>query len=147
MGSISITNLQEVLKGFDLTEQKIDLAAYQAIFQASLKVEEVARRNANTGVHAAGEGHIPGTGPGPNVVSGNLVGKIVAQKPTIGFRGYQADINSSAIYARAVEQGSPRWKSGVKYPYLEPAGQTLLSNGTLRTIFVGAFVMAVRGSA
>jgi hypothetical protein len=145
MGSIKITNLQEVLKGFDLTEKKIDLAAYQAISQAALKVEELARRNANTGVHGPGQGHIPGTGPGPNVVTGNLVSKIVAEKPTKGFRGYQVDINSSAIYARAVEQGHPKWKSGVKYPYLEPAGQTLLNNGTLRTVFVGAFVMAIRG--
>jgi hypothetical protein len=145
MGSIRITNLQEVLKGFDLTEKQLDLAAYKGVSQAALKVEELARRNANTGNHPPGQGHIPGTGPGPNVVTGNLVSKIVAERPVKGFRGYSADINSSAIYARAVEQGSPRWKSGVKYPYLEPAGQTLLNNGTLRTVFIGAFVMAIRG--
>jgi hypothetical protein len=78
-------------------------------------------------------------------VTGNLVSKIVAQRPTKGFQGYSSIIGSSAEYARAVEQGSPRWKSGVKYPYLSPAATTVLNNGTLSRIFIGAFTYSVRG--
>jgi hypothetical protein len=146
MGVIRITNLAEVLAGFDLTEKKIDDAAFKAVYQCSLKIEAVAKLNANTGAHAKGEGHIPGTGPGPNVVTGNLVSKIVGQRPVKGFKGYSATIDSSAEYARAVEQGSPRWKSGVKYPYMEPTARALINNGTLSRIFTGAFITAVRGS-
>jgi hypothetical protein len=146
MGVVRITNLSEVLAGFDLTEKKIDDAAFKAVYQCSLKIEDEAKRNANTGAHGPSEGHIPGTGPGPNVVTGNLVSKIVGQRPVKGFRGYSATIDSSAEYARAVEQGSPRWKSGVKYPYMEPAAQALINNGTLNRIFTGAFITAVRGS-
>jgi hypothetical protein len=146
MGVIRITNLSEVLAGFDLTEKKIDDAAFKAVYQCSLKIEAVAKLNANTGAHAKGEGHIPGTGPGPNVVTGNLVSKIVGQRPVKGFKGYSATIDSSAEYARAVEQGSPRWKSGVKYPYMEPAARALINNGTLNRIFTGAFITAIRGS-
>lgn len=146
MGAVIITNLTEVLKGFDLTEKNIDNAALIATYQAALKIESLAKENANTGTHSAGQGHIPGTGPGPNVVTGNLVSKIVAQRPIKGFKGYSSTIDSSAEYARAVEQGSSRWKSGVKYPYLEPAAQTLINNGTLSRIFTGAFITAIRGS-
>jgi len=145
MGAITVVNLSEVLKGFDLTEKKIDYAAMIATWQAAQSIEGLAKQNANTGTHSAGQGHIPGTGPGPNVVTGNLVSKIVAQRPVKGFPGYTATVDSSAEYARAVEQGSSRWKSGVKYPYLSPAATTLLNNGTLSRIFIGAFTYAVRG--
>lgn len=145
MGAITVVNLTEVLKGFDLTEKKIDSAAMIATWQAAQAIEALAKSNANTGTHPPGQGHIPGTGPGPNVVTGNLVSKIVAQRPVKGFKGYSATVDSSAEYARAVEQGSPRWKSGVKYPYLSPAATTLLNNGTLSRVFIGAFTYAVRG--
>ncbi len=146
MGVVRITNLSEVLAGFQLTERQIDDASFKAVYQCALKIEDEAKRNANTGAHGPGEGHIPGTGPGPNIVTGNLVSKIVGQRPVKGFKGYSSTVDSSAEYARAVEQGSPRWKSGVKYPYMEPAAQALINNGTLNRIFTGAFVTAIRGS-
>jgi hypothetical protein len=144
--TIKVTNLAEVLAGFNLTEKQIDLAAMIATNQTALQVEGQAKRNANTGAHSANTGHIQGTGPGPNVVTGNLVNRIVAQRPVKGFAGYTAEISSSAEYARAVELGSPRWKSGVKYPYMEPAARSLIQNGTLNRIFTGAFIAAIGGS-
>lgn len=146
MGVVRITNLDQVLQGIDLTQKALDTATYQAIFQCALKIEDQAKVNANTGNHPRGMGHLPGTGPGPNIVTGNLVSKIAAQRPIKGFKGYSATVDSSAEYARAVELGSPRWKSGVKYPYMEPAAQALINNGTLSRIFTGAFVTAIRGS-
>lgn len=147
MGLVTVVNLPEVLKGFDLTMQSIDTAAMQATWQSAAKVEEIAKQNANTGAHAPGKGHIPGTGPGPNIITGNLVSKIVAHRPVKGFNGYVAEVGSSAEYARAVEQGSSRWKSGVKYPYMEPAARSLINNGTLNAIFTGAFMAALRRGA
>lgn len=144
--TIKITNLDQVLAGFDLTEKQVDLAAMIATNQTALMVESQAKRNANTGAHPANQGHLQGTGPGPNIVTGNLVNRIVAQRPVKGFSGYTADISSSAEYARAVELGSPRWKSGVKYPYMEPAARSLIQNGTLNRIFTGAFTAAIGGS-
>lgn len=144
MGVI-ITNLSNVLKGFSLADKKIDSAVMTAVWQTALVVEGQAKRNANTGAHKKGQGHIPGTGPGPNIVTGNLVNKIVAQKPIKGFKSYSAIVGSSAEYARAVELGSKRWKSGVKYPYLAPAAQTLIANGTLNRVFTGAFLTAIKG--
>jgi hypothetical protein len=146
MGVVRITNLDQVLQGFKLTEKNIDDAAYKAVFQCALKIEDQAKQNANTGSHSRGTPRVPGTGPGPNIITGNLVSKIVGQRPVKGFKGYSATVDSSAEYARAVEQGSPRWKSGVKYPYMEPAAQALINNGTLSRIFTGAFLTAIRGS-
>jgi hypothetical protein len=146
MGVVRITNLAQVLQGFDLTEKKIDLATFQAVYQCALKIEDQAKVNANTGNHPKGTPRVSGTGPGPNVITGNLNSKIVGQRPVKGFRGYTSTVDSSAEYARAVEVGHPKWKSGVKYPYMEPAAQTLINNGTLNRIFTGAFVTAIRGS-
>ena len=145
MGAITIINLPAVLKGFDLTEASIDRAAFQATLKASAKIEDVAKENANTGNHPVGTPRIAGTGPGPNSVTGNLVSKIVAQIPVKGFRGYTSEVTSSAEYARAVELGLPRWKSGARYPYMEPAATTLINNGTLVRIFTLAFTTAMRG--
>lgn len=146
MGVIRITNLDQVLQGVNVTQQKLDAAAYKAVFQCALKIEDQAKLNANTGSHARGTPRVPNSGPGPNIITGNLVSKIVGQRPVKGFKGYSATVDSSAEYARAVELGSPRWKSGVKYPYMEPAAQALINNGTLNRIFTGAFITAIRGS-
>jgi hypothetical protein len=146
MGVVRITNLDQVLQGINVTQQKLDNAAFQAVYQCALKIEDQAKLNANTGNHPKGTPRVSGTGPGPNVISGNLNSKIVGQRPIKGFKGYSATVDSSAEYARAVELGSPKWKSGVKYPYMEPAAQALINNGTLNRIFTGAFITAIRGS-
>ena len=57
---------------------------------------------------------------------------------SFGFDSYIAVIGPTVEYARAVELGSPRWKSGVKYPYLEPAAIALIKSGKINRIFVGA---------
>jgi hypothetical protein len=49
------------------------------------------------------------------------------------------------VYARAVELGHPRWKPGVKYPYLGPAASNLQSNGTLARVFTTNLASRLRG--
>ena len=145
MGAIKVTNLNQVLQGFNLAEEKLEQAAYIALYQVAQAIEGQAKDNANTGAHAPNKPRIAGTGPGPNIATGNLVSKIKADKPKKGLNGYSAIIGSSAEYARAVELGHPNWKSGVKYPYMEPAANSLVRNGTLNRIFTGAFLITVRG--
>jgi hypothetical protein len=62
-----------------------------------------------------------------------------------GFDTYIAIVGASMEYARTVEMGSPRWKSGVKYPYLEPAALGLIRSGQLQRIFVGSIKEKMRG--
>lgn len=141
---MEIKNLAEVLAGLDLTEKKVNDAARYAIGMAAASVERQAKKNANTGTHPRGQGHIQGTGPGPNVMTGNLRRSIYSQTK-IGFAGsYVAEVGASMVYARAVEMGLPEWKSGVKYPYLVPAVESLKQSGKLNRTFTGAFAMYLR---
>jgi hypothetical protein len=121
----------------------IEQAAQYATGIAALEIERQAKKNADTGTHPRGQGHIPGTGPGPNRVTGTLMGSI---QTTIryGFGSYIAIVGPTVEYARAVELGSPRWKSGVKYPYLFPAGEQLSRDGTLNRVFQGALASRLR---
>jgi phage gpG-like protein len=144
MAVVIIRNLSQVMAGMDKLEQNMESAAEYAIAMAGLAVERQAKINANTGTHKRGEGHIPGTGPGPNVVTGNLR-RSIRTDVRYGFGNYIAVVGAYAEYARAVELGSSRWKSGVKYPYLGPAADTLRKNGVLNRTFTQAFARKMRG--
>ena len=143
--TIEFTNLAQFLAAFNRTEADLNNAARYAIGMAVASVEREAKKNANTGTHPRGQGHIPGTGPGPNVMTGNLRRSIYSQTK-IGFgNSYVAEVGASMVYARAVELGLPEWKSGVKYPYLAPAAESLKQSGKLNRTFTGAFVQYLRG--
>ena len=130
---MSIENLLSVLNGFDAEEEQIDQAVTYALGMVALRVEEQAKDN------ASGR-------PGPNVRTGNLRNSIAMQKVEKGFGStYTTTVSASMVYARAVEMGHPRWKPGVKYPYLGPAATHLSENGTLDAIFTGAFASRMRG--
>ena len=144
MGAVIVRNLAEVLAGLEIQEDRLEHAAQVAIATAGFAVQRQAQRNANTGTHKRGQGHIPGTGPGPNVVTGALR-RSIRTDVKYGFGNYVAVVGASTEYARAVELGSPRWKSGVKYPYLRPAAEDLIRNGSLSRIFTAAFLKAVKG--
>jgi hypothetical protein len=144
MGAVVIRNLADVLKGLEVQEDRIENAAQTAIATAGFAIQRQAQINANTGTHSKKTGHIPGSGPGPNVVTGALR-RSIRTDVKYGFGNYIAVVGASTEYARAVELGSPKWKSGVKYPYLEPAATQLILNGSLNRIFTAAFIKAVKG--
>ena len=144
MSAIVITNLGQVMAGMSAWEKKVEKAGETAIATAALAIERQAKLNANTGVHKRGEGHIPGTGPGPNVVTGTLRRSITTEV-RYGFGTYIATVGPTVEYARAVELGNPRWKSGVRYPFLIPALGYLVGNGTLNRVFTNAFTRALKG--
>ncbi len=143
MSGIIIKNLSDVLNAIGKNATEIEEATGYAISMTALTLERQAKKNADTGTHPRGEGHIPGTGPGPNRVTGTLINSI--QTTVVkGFGSYIAIVGPTVEYARAVELGSSRWKSGVKYPYLFPAGEELSRNGTLNRVFRGALASRLR---
>ena len=129
---IEVTNLADVLKDFDDTEDKFELAVQYAITMTGLAVERQAKMN------ASGR-------PGPNVQTGNLR-RSITTKAQKGFGNtYEAEVSATMVYARAVEFGHPRWKPGVKYPYLGPAARRLEANGTLDRVFTMALTSRMKG--
>jgi len=89
--------------------------------------------------------HIGGNGTPPNYATGNLNRNIIANSVIRqGFGTYVASVSSNAEYARAVELGSSRWLSGVKYPYMYPARDEIVNSGKARMIMTG-FIKAAMG--
>jgi hypothetical protein len=144
MSTFRITNINDVMNAVSKNVSNIQKAAEYAIGVTALTIERQAKKNADTGTHPRGQGHIPGTGPGPNRVTGTLMGSIQTTV-RFGFGSYIAIVGPTVEYARAVELGSSRWKSGVKYPYLFPAGEQLSKDGTLNRVFQGALKSRLGG--
>jgi hypothetical protein len=132
--TVTIKNLNEVIAGINQEGTLYEAAAGYAIGKMALEVERQAKKNAYTGRHKRGTPRIGGGGDGPNVVTGALRRSITTEI-RLGFGHYVATVGPTMIYARQVELGGGKWKSGVKYPYLEPALQLLQRNGTLNRIF------------
>jgi hypothetical protein len=144
MGAVVIKNLPQVLAGLSKFEQNMEHAGQLALTQAALALERQAKLNANTGTHARGLGHTPGTGPGPNKVTGTLQ-RSISTEVRYGFGSYIATVGPSVEYARAVELGSPRWKSGVRYPFLSTAVGYMVSSGNLNRVFTLNFMRLMKG--
>jgi hypothetical protein len=142
-GAIYIPNLAQVLAGLNATEQQLEFAAKYAISIAGYEVERQAKRNANGPAHKKGTPRIPGN-VGPNTITGNLKRSIYSST-RIGFGSYISEVGASMEYARQVEMGGGNWPSGVKYPYLEPAVETLKNSGKLTRTFTMAFASKMRG--
>ena len=81
----------------------------------------------------------PGDGRGPNRGTGNLLTSMTFSSSRQGFGSYTAEVGVGAVYARALEYGNPRWRSGVKYPYMGPALKDLVSSGQLSQILAYSF--------
>ena len=58
-------------KGLGRVTSVIESRLARVVFDVSLLLLTQIRTNASTGFHKPGEGHIPGTGPGPNVATGD----------------------------------------------------------------------------
>jgi len=81
----------------------------------------------------------PRSGEGPNRGTGNLLTSMTYSSSRRGFGSYTAEAGAGAVYARALELGNPRWTSGVKYPYMEPALTGLVTSGQLSQILAYSF--------
>lgn len=152
-GYITVKNLKEILDAVSQIDDKATRGAQIGIAQAGLAVQREAQKNANTATRSYEKRvsrngnpwlkvtpprHIGASGSGPNVITGALR-RSIRTNIVKGFGNYVAiaKVGPTVEYGRAVELGLPKW-GGVKYPYLEPAARTLIMNGSLNRIFVGA---------
>jgi hypothetical protein len=95
-----VTGAREVAASFDelglLT--RAQLAAETKA--AARELQATVRANASTGYHSRREGHIPGTGPGPNVVTGAYLHSIQVRDNEAAFIGGVLS-TSSVVYTDA----------------------------------------------
>lgn len=86
--------------------------------------DEAMRTFAAEGAAAvARQGQLNSSGrPGPNVRSGDHRRSYVVSPPRQeGPYRWVAHAGPTMVYSRTLEQGHPRWPTGVKYPSLGPA--------------------------
>jgi hypothetical protein len=136
------TNIPEVLNALGVVGDKMNAAARDALKRVGQAVEAQAVKNADTGSHPRGQGHIPGTGPGPNTMTRTLK-QSIRSEDVGGFGDYKLVVGATTEYARAVEEGSPLWKSGVKYPYMRPAADKI--RPVAYQLFTDTFVARLKG--
>lgn len=146
-------NFGEFQAGVDRWLARFDQAAERAMALIARQAYVNAKKNAdsasNPPLRVTGRNgrqyyryhpHIsPGDGRGPNRGTGNLLTSMTYSSSRQGFLSYTAEIGAGAVYARALEYGNPRWSSGVKYPYMEPAINSLVSSGQLSQILAYSF--------
>ena len=137
---MSIPDLSKAVSKISSLTTKLDVAAQFGVGQVGLAVERKARNLLTNNSHKEsttqkrGNGsrfpggnrkwipaeHIGGDGTPPNRRTGNLIRSIYTDlKHEPG--SYVASVFPTALYGRALELGNPKWKSGVKYPYMKPA--------------------------
>jgi len=148
-------NRDQVFAALKAWQKRMDNAGYRAtqlivqdlVFQAKKNASEVKNPPIQSKDKLRHNPHIgPRSGEGPNIATGNLVRNIVgAPVRPVGFNSYVASANSGAEYARAVEQGSSRWKSGVKFPYMVPARDYLIQSGRASAYIRGEVRKAMGG--
>ncbi len=94
----------------------------QAVFRTGAELQTLVRAKASSAYHpdkaSARRGHIPGTGPGPNVFTGDYRRSITL---TTGYQGTTAVavVATNAPQARALEYGRPGHQP--PYPHWRPA--------------------------
>jgi phage gpG-like protein len=132
-------NRDEVFSALKAWQKRMDNAGFRATQLITQALKSRAQENAHQTVNPPIQTknklrHNPHIGPrageGPNYATGNLFRGIQANPiRRTGFESYVASVGSTVEYARAVEEGSSRWKSGVKFPYMIPARDYLVQSG------------------
>jgi hypothetical protein len=120
---VIVINLDEVLGQFRGSMEDYEAAAAGALGYVALGLEREVKENwvAGGGSHKRGTKTPATPGGPPAAITGDL-GRSIAATPAVkGFNGYEATVGAGMVYARALELGHPRWASGVRYPYMEPA--------------------------
>ena len=147
-------NLPEVTAALKAWQTRMDKAGELAARQISVavwtKAKELTSQTVNKPIQTKNtlrhNPHIGGDGTPPNYATGNLFRAII-NKPVIriGFGTYVASVESGMSYARVLEEGSSRWTSGVKYPYMNPARDEVVNTGKARMIINNSFRAAMGG--
>ena len=148
------SNLPEVTAALKRWETRMDKAAELSAKQISIavwtKAKSLTSETVNPPIQSKNKlrhnPHIGGDGTPPNYATGNLNRNIIANPVRRqGFATYAASVTSGAEYARVLEEGSSRWLSGVRYPYMNPARDEVVNTGKARMIVNGFFQAAMGG--
>ena len=121
-----------------------------AIKSASRSVGSLATRTMKeqiVGAHPVGTSRDAGSGieaDKPSNMSGNLRRSIKSKTTKTGLGEYTVVTGAYQIYARALEFGHPNWKSGVRYPFVEPTAKILEENNRARDLYVKALRRAMK---
>ncbi len=109
-------------------ETILDSVVTEVVYRTGAGLQTLIRQKATTGYHPPGEGHIPGTGPGPNVATGDYRRSIAL---TTGREGGVPTslVSTNAPQARRLEYGFPvpmvdslgRSFNQPPYPHWRPA--------------------------
>jgi len=130
-----------------LREDAINKAADFGVRQVAINLISETSKLLNNNPHSlrgrswTPSGHIGGNNTPPNRRTGNLIQSMQIDRVT-GFPGYGYKVFPTMVYARSLELGNPRWKSGVRYPYLAPSARIVRAKAS--KIFTQAFMSRYR---
>lgn len=130
-------NSKKTIEALFAMAQKTD----KAVKTATQKVGSEASRTMKkqiVGGHKLGTPRSAGKGivaNKPSNVTGNLRRSI--RSTTTGFDGkYTMVTGAYMVYARSLEFGNPRSRSGSRYPFVEPTAKILSENNKARDIYI-----------
>lgn len=135
----------ELPQALRLVAERVRAATPEAALAAGLVVEAEVKRQIR-GAHRKGTktGAVPG-GP-PQNITGTLRRSIETTHPRwIRPAAAEVGVGPTVVYGRAVDQGHPRWKNGVRYPYLEPGFELAVGSGEVLSAMSRVWVEAMRG--
>lgn len=124
-----------------------EAAVNTAVNRTGMWLQAQVRANAKTGVHAPGRPHIPGTGPGPNVATGDYV-RSIALNVTKSGGVHVATVSTNLPQARRLEYGYRgtdslgRTYNQPPYPHWRPA--LMLANAVFDRELARAFATTRR---
>lgn len=107
---------------------EIDALADQVVWRTGSRLKTQVRANASTGTHLPGDPHIPGTGPGPNVATGDYHRSIGSERGR-DAQGPFSIVSSNAPQAFRLEYGyvgtdsMGRNYTQPPYPHWRPAAK------------------------
>ena len=140
-------NIDEVLRALERKRQKMHFGVKVAVRRASLaavnEIQKTILPVYNDG-HRRDDGRTTDAAVGgpPMQRTGNLRRSIRASEPVSeGFGTWYATAGPGAVYARALELGMG--KTGVTYPFMEPARKRLIASGKLARIYANAMRKAM----
>lgn len=121
---LSISGADDAKRALEKILKKTPLAADRGVAAVAHAYEAELKKVLNT-VQNNGKGaHIGAPGGFPNRRTGRLSNSIRVENVG-GLGTYARQVGPGMIYGRSLELGNPRWRSNVRYPFMEPVARVL----------------------
>jgi len=111
--------------------QRVRQVVESNVREYGMHLQNQVRINASTGVHQRGQPHILGTGPGPNVATGDYRRSITLEVSAEGVDNIAADVYTNSEQGARLEYGFVgvdslgRVFSQSPFPHFHPAGDLI----------------------